>query len=349
MTNASNSPDPREARLLDRGAIEAHDSAIPAWVRTSYEAFKDRVLADDYPCYFATLGQKRGELRYTWADCPTDQSLPKTVKTFCALSESSPKTRYALVIFVKPEAEPGAKDHDGYRDDFWHTLNHVHHNDPEPWPNAQPTDPANPLWEFCAFGVPSFVFGAAPSYVRRRARNLGPGLVLLLQPRTVFRGIEGGTKGGDAARKKIRERLVRYDGVAPHVDFGDYGDPSTNEWKQYFVSDDDVPETGPCPFVHIPCRGPRLLRGSARTDLRALVPEDSEVALQHDAPRKRHGWHQHGRRERLTVLDGAFTFRTLDEEWGVCAGDAVEIPPGALHESEAGDDGAVYVIQPLRD
>jgi FPC/CPF motif-containing protein YcgG len=93
-----------------------------------------------------------------------------------------------------------------------------------------------------------FVFAAAPTYGRRASRNLGPGLVLLFQPRNVFVGIEGGTPRGMAARQVIRDRLSHWDTVSPHPDLGDYGDPSNHEWRQYFIPDDQSRLYESCPL-----------------------------------------------------------------------------------------------------
>ena len=93
-----------------------------------------------------------------------------------------------------------------------------------------------------------FVFAAAPSYAHRTSRNVGPGLVLLFQPRNVFDGIEGGTPRGMAARQIIRSRLNRWDTVPVHPDLGDYGDPSNSEWRQYFIPDGHRRLAEKCPL-----------------------------------------------------------------------------------------------------
>ena len=93
-----------------------------------------------------------------------------------------------------------------------------------------------------------FVFAAAPSYARRASRNVGPGLVLLFQPRNVFEGIEGGTPRGMAARQIIRTRLGQWDTMPLHPDMGDYGDPSNHEWRQYFIPDDQGRLHEKCPL-----------------------------------------------------------------------------------------------------
>ncbi len=93
-----------------------------------------------------------------------------------------------------------------------------------------------------------FVVGASPTYQRRRSRNLGPGMVLVFQPRSLF--IDPATSQPIAAsvRQRIHKRMLAYDGMTVHPDIGFYGNLGNREWKQYALPDDNEPETGTCPF-----------------------------------------------------------------------------------------------------
>jgi FPC/CPF motif-containing protein YcgG len=93
-----------------------------------------------------------------------------------------------------------------------------------------------------------FVVGASPTYQRRRSRNLGLGVVLVFQPRSLF--VDPATSLPIAAsiRHRIHQRMLAYDGMPVHPDIGFYGDPSNREWKQYALPDDNEPEHGTCPF-----------------------------------------------------------------------------------------------------
>jgi FPC/CPF motif-containing protein YcgG len=154
--------------------------------------------------------------------------------------------KMVLAAFCEPRRETVAEA--PYAEQFWSILQDLHDADTSEWPADIPRDPADSAWEFSFDGVPMFVFAAAPSYSRRASRNVGPGLVLLFQPRNVFDGIKGGTPRGMAARQIIRTRLNRWDTVPPHPDLGDYGDPSNNEWRQYFVPDDQGRLHEKCPL-----------------------------------------------------------------------------------------------------
>ncbi|MFX8832986.1 YqcI/YcgG family protein, partial [Acinetobacter baumannii] len=74
----------------------------------------------------------------------------------------------------------------GYRALFWRVLQHLHDHDPAIDPTAPQHDPDHPDWEFAFAGVQMFVVGCTPSYLRRRSRNLGRGMIFLVQPRSVF-------------------------------------------------------------------------------------------------------------------------------------------------------------------
>jgi len=233
---------------LDRG----ESVSVPAWFAGSHAAFIERLEAEGYPCVFGQQAERRGELYYTFVET-TDEGpdltyLPSTLGTFLDLAEQRPGTRHNLAAIFAPHDPPAS--HEAYETCFWRTLRFLHEHDTASWPADAPTDPADSRWEFAFAGRQIFVFGGAPSYRRRRSRNLGPGLVMLFQPRHVFAGLDGRTPAGLEARRLIRRRMLTWDGVAPHPDLDVFGEPSNHEWKQYFLSDSDARTAGSCP-LHI--------------------------------------------------------------------------------------------------
>jgi FPC/CPF motif-containing protein YcgG len=90
--------------------------------------------------------------------------------------------------------------------------------------------------------------GASPTYKQRHSRNLGPGIVIIFQPRILF--IDPSTSQPIAAevRHRIHKRMLAYDGMPVHPDIGFYGQTTNHEWKQYALPDDNSPEAGRCPF-----------------------------------------------------------------------------------------------------
>ena len=219
---------------------------IPDWVRRSYRVFHENLIAREYPCYFGSIAEKQGDVRYAYVEGEDHTHLPETLETFVDIVRTNLQRQLVLTLFYQPEAE--ARPHDYYEAKFWELLRFLHQHDPHPWPNGHASDPADPLWEFAFGGMTMFVFSAAPTYKVRRSRNLGEGMLVFFQPRNVFNGIEGDTPAGDKVRKIIRDRLVAWDEVAPHPHLGSYGNPLSLEWKQYFLPDDNSHITAECPF-----------------------------------------------------------------------------------------------------
>jgi uncharacterized protein len=88
-----------------------------------------------------------------------------------------------------------------------------------------------------------------PTFKVRHSRNLGPGMVLLFQPRSVFVDTITNKVIGREARNQVRKRLETWDEVSAHPDLGFYGDPGNLEWKQYFLTDENVAAEDRCPFL----------------------------------------------------------------------------------------------------
>lgn len=239
-------PGRQRLRLL-LGAHPADPAALPTWLTECYAQFERRLAHRAYPCFLGRSALMRGELYCTVVDATTKHLAPQALQAFlCALAQA-PHERRNLAIFFEPDAQP--REHVEYVDRFWAFLQFLHSCDPSPWPAWLPTDCDHPDWEFAFGGQGIFAFCAAPSYQRRSSRNLGPGMVVLMQPRSSFFGLEGGTRSGIVARQRTRQRLVAWDGMTPHPDLGAYGDPHNREWKQYCLSDDNLPASGRCPFT----------------------------------------------------------------------------------------------------
>jgi acyl-CoA synthetase (AMP-forming)/AMP-acid ligase II/FPC/CPF motif-containing protein YcgG/acyl carrier protein len=220
---------------------------LPEWLAQSYEVFRRHLTDDAYPCFFGTQAERRGEMFYAYVSGRGLEHLPGTLAKFVALSSSREHERNNLAVFFEPEPKP--LDHQEYRAFFWQTLQYLHDHDPDPHAAAEQVDPSHPMWEFTFAGLQMFVVGISPSYQRRRSRNLGAGMMMLFQPRSVFVDAVTNRAIGPEARAEVRRRLLLWDGIPAHPDLGVYGDPENREWTQYFVSDDDVPEQGVCPFT----------------------------------------------------------------------------------------------------
>ncbi|KMJ57389.1 YqcI/YcgG family protein [Bacillus sp. LL01] len=220
---------------------------VPEWVINEYTNFRRVVTDKTFPCYFGMSAEKKGELRYSYITHENWTHLPDTLREFNALfDEGKPLVRHGLFLFVEPEPEERQIPY--YREYFWDILQFLHMKDDKPWPQDYPTDPDHHLWAFSFSDEPYFVFGNAPAYKQRKTRDLGNSLILGFQPRRIFEGLEGTSKGGVMSREKVRERVEKWDQLPTHPNISHYGDPNHREWKQYFIGDDVKPIEGKCPF-----------------------------------------------------------------------------------------------------
>lgn len=219
---------------------------LPAWLPARYETLRSQVMHPDYPCFFGTIAERRGEMFYSFVNGRDERQLAATMTTFSRLASRPEFRRNNIAIFYESDAEP--LTHDAYHDRFWATLQHLHDVDPDPAADDQPP-PSDETWEFSFGGIQMFVVCACPSFARRHSRNLGPGMVLLFQPRAVFVDTITNKVIGRQARNQVRERLRKWDDVPPHPDLGFYGDAGNLEWKQYFLADASQPAADQCPFL----------------------------------------------------------------------------------------------------
>jgi len=237
-----------KSRIIAGRATGAAVSA-PAWLDASYATLREQVLDPAYPCFFGTMAERRGEMFYSFVngrDLHDLRNLPATMQTFAELAVQPEYRRNNIAVFFEPAPEPLA--HEAYRMLFWRILQQLHDVDPDPAADDQP-DPMEEAWEFSYAGVQMFVVCACPSFRARHSRNLGPGMVLLFQPRSVFVDTITNKVIGREARNQVRKRLETWDEIPAHPDLGFYGDPGNLEWKQYFLDDANAPVDDRCPFL----------------------------------------------------------------------------------------------------
>jgi len=218
----------------------------PAWLAASYGALYEQVMHPDYPCYFGTIAERRGEMFYAFVNGQDTRPLAATMAKFAELATLPQYRKYNIAVFFEPEAE--IRSHEAYHKQFWDTLQFLHNVDPDPEADQQ-LDPSHEDWEFSFAGVQTFVVCACPSFEARHSRNLGPGMVLLFQPRAVFVDTITNKVIGREARNQVRKRLASWDQIPAHPDLGFYGDPGNLEWKQYFLDDKNVAAQDVCPFL----------------------------------------------------------------------------------------------------
>ena len=220
----------------------------PAWLDAAYATMREQVMDPAYPCFFGTMAEKRGEMFYSFVNGKDIRDLPASMQTFAELASLPQYRKNNIAVFFEPEPHSQPLTHATYHDLFWDTLQRLHNVDPDPAADQQP-DPSHEDWEFSFAGVQMFVVCACPSFAVRHSRNLGPGMVLLFQPRSVFVDTITNKVIGREARNQVRKRLETWDDVSAHPDLGFYGDAGNLEWKQYFLTDENVPATDRCPFL----------------------------------------------------------------------------------------------------
>ncbi|MHA6259097.1 YqcI/YcgG family protein [Sporosarcina sp. CAU 1771] len=221
---------------------------LPNWLLNEYKTFHEIVTLKTFPCYFGMAAELGGELRYAYITQKDWTNLPIALEEFLKLFDAPKLKRHGLFVFVEPFKEEGSIEE--YRAQFWNILQYLHDKDPIEWPEDSPRDPDHYLWDFRFNGEPIFAFGNAPAYKQRKTRHLGNSMVLGFQPRRIFEGLLGTEKGGIMSREKVRERVELWDGLPKHPDISHFGDPTHNEWKQFFIGDDSEPIVGKCPFTH---------------------------------------------------------------------------------------------------
>lgn len=236
------------SHLLTKEDFENNPS-LPAWLLKEYEIFKNIVTDKTFPCTFGMAGQKNGELRYAYISHDDWSGLPEALEAFNSLFDEQERLiRHGLFVFVEPEKEEKSLAY--YRQYFWDVLQYLHDKDAYDWPADFPKDPDHYLWNFSFAKEAYFAFGNAPAYKQRKTRDLGNSLVIGFQPRRIFKGLEGTSKGGAMSREKVRERVELWDRLPKHPNISHYGDKDHREWKQYFIGDDIEPIAGKCPFRH---------------------------------------------------------------------------------------------------
>jgi hypothetical protein len=125
-------------------------------------------------------------------------------------------------MFFKPDV--ALDHHEVFASRFWRVLQALSAEDLHPRTDVSPDDP---LWEFSFDRHEMFVVGLSPTYHLRPSRNLGPGMILVFQPRVLFTDPATGAPISLKTRHALHERMRAYDGMEMPSDIRVYGDPAT--------------------------------------------------------------------------------------------------------------------------
>ena len=223
---------------------------VPDWGFACVDELVRTLLSSEnpFPCTFAVAATKKSALRFGFIESAANSdfwsSLPDILNEYLRVYKDIGKDT-SLVVFFRPDDKSVPIDE--YFSRCWSVLQYLHEKDARPWPDDVPTDPGEAWWEFSFGGTPIFAVCNTPAHVQRKSRG-STGMLITFKPRWVFEGLEPHTPRGEAARRVIRNRIRRFDGMEPAPQLGGYGDDDNLEWRQYFLPDSNDQEIEGCPF-----------------------------------------------------------------------------------------------------
>lgn len=203
-----------------------------------------------FPCIPATQGFSLNHLRYGFLGDPRSDAslkdLASLLSLYTKLSRSCGEYTSLIVFFETPMDIKDTYTVEQFEQLFWKLLSGLAKLDQMEWPAHIPSNPHNPLWEFCYQGEQYFMYCATPSHQKRKSRHFDE-YMLAITPRWVLTEFGKIEEYAQKVRKQVRRRLNKYDSIDIHPDLNIYGKPDNFEWKQYFLHDDDT-ALSKCPF-----------------------------------------------------------------------------------------------------
>ena len=194
------------------------EDCLPAWVSTSYSTFVEKIRASAFPCFWGTIGEEKGMMRYLIASSLTEPNVVEHtlegVYSYLAqvneneLLQHEDADLLTLIIFFPPE--PKVLTVEEYARQAFDFLNALHSIDKVPWPADWSADSQSPNWCYSLGGRGLFVSVSTPANQKRRSRHLGPGMTFVITPVEVLLRKHGGENSS------IFHRVHEYDGIPPH-------------------------------------------------------------------------------------------------------------------------------------
>lgn len=213
----------------------------------SLKSFCETVKNQNFPCLFARKSFNKKCINFLFCSSKDDFLRGLTDFTnFVQVNEAEDTYLSPLVVFF---------DEDLYKEQpryeaGWDLLSWVHKMDLQPWPKDVPKDPNHFKWSFCFNNVPLFINMSSGEHKELLNRNIWNGLCFIINSRANFDYIANlNTKSGRAVRNAIRLRTRTYNNNLPlPVELGFYGESDNLEWRQYQLSEINLPTPEKCPF-----------------------------------------------------------------------------------------------------
>ncbi|MBS3680915.1 YqcI/YcgG family protein [Ornithinibacillus massiliensis] len=225
---------------------------LSSWERATLEQFVIKMNDKEklFPCIPATIGFTLNQLRYGFLGDPrkleTVGQLADLLKEFTNKSKRFGAYTSLILFFRLTDGMINSYTVNDYEQLFWQQLSTLTSVDGSGWPEDIPTDPHNPIWEFCFHDERYFVYCATPAHEKRQSRHFDT-MMLAITPRWVLQTFYQSEVNAKKIKKRIRERLVKYDSIGLHPDLNSYGALDNYEWRQYFLRDDNTTLKS-CPF-----------------------------------------------------------------------------------------------------
>ncbi|QCI12007.1 YqcI/YcgG family protein [Pseudomonas putida] len=220
------------------------------WTYKTIEHFRGILANPDFPCLFGrkAVASQSCHILFARAEHLADD-IARGLSDYVALVIPVPlKQRIGspLVVFLETTGDSTLAQQQALA---WKVLRGVHARDPQPWPQAMPTDPEDSDWSFCYAGMPLFINMNFPGHQQMKSRNLGPHITFVINPRENFDEVaNAATESGKRIRARIRDRVRHYnDGVVPDT-LGAFGEEGNYEWKQYQLQEQGSLNPSRCPF-----------------------------------------------------------------------------------------------------
>jgi uncharacterized protein len=225
---------------------------LKEWEKTALEKFSAKMSDKEkpFPCIPATIGFTQNKLRYSFIGDPREPSsiyeLAESLSSYTQVSREIGHYTSLIVFYETPEDMKEMFSVENYEQLFWVHLSGLRMIDPIDWPEDMPSDPHDPVWEFCYNGEKYFMYCATPAHKNRKSRQFDV-MMLAITPRWVLQEFNRSPKFARCIKKQVRNRLKNYDSGPIHPDLNTYGSDNNFEWRQYFLRDDDS-SLSKCPY-----------------------------------------------------------------------------------------------------